>query len=98
MLEALPLTEDLEEADVVYGALCSLAFNEGFLSTVQPIIPTLFRAFGDVIVQQGISQTVAGHVAKTVQELKKKYGEYVLTSLSVDQRSALDDLTNRIGA
>ncbi len=96
MLQALPLTDDLEEADAVYGALCSLTFNERFMSMIQGSLAALLRAFGEVITQQGISQTVAGNVAQTLHMLIKKYGDQLLTSLSTDQRSALDDLTNRV--
>ncbi|GFR46415.1 hypothetical protein Agub_g7997, partial [Astrephomene gubernaculifera] len=94
VLGALPLREDVKEAEPLYGALCGLMTGE-HAQRIAPLVPQLVAAFGAAAVQQQppLPPPVVGHMARTLAALTQQYpgpmGQLV-AALPQEQRAALE--------
>ncbi|KAK9824669.1 hypothetical protein WJX72_012191 [[Myrmecia] bisecta] len=56
LLGALPLTADADEADAVYGALCTLTTTAELAHRLVPFLPATMQAFGAVVLQADVKE------------------------------------------
>lgn len=91
MLAALPLREDLSEAEPVYGMLCGLLTGDQAQRLVA-LVPSIVAAFGCALAQVGLPAGAKANVARTLAALRVQYPaalEPLLAALPAEQQAAL---------
>ncbi|ERN00947.1 importin-4 isoform X1 [Amborella trichopoda] len=96
LLKALPLKDDLQESDAVYGCLCNLIGSSK--SEVLCLVPEVLRVFGQVIVSPAESPEVKARIGMAFCHLVSLYGDQIhpiMNSLPSQHANALAALLTR---
>ncbi|KAK9905642.1 hypothetical protein WJX75_003705 [Coccomyxa subellipsoidea] len=90
LLHALPLQEDMDEAEAVYGSLCGLLLHPDTAPRVAPVLPQILQALGAVLTTEDVQEGVRRQVAQCLVQLQSDSSiSALLTALPQEQRSAL---------
>ncbi|BDA47413.1 Importin-4 [Coccomyxa sp. Obi] len=100
LLGALPLQEDIDESEAVYGSLCGLLLHPDTAPRVAPYLPQTLQVLGAVLTNEAVEEAVRRQVAHSLMQLQSQQGNAggsisaLLTSLPPDQRNALAALAS----
>ncbi|CAM6009508.1 unnamed protein product [Sphagnum balticum] len=90
LISALPLKEDMEESETVYGCLCGLISASH--PQIMPFVPQLVPVFAQVVVSKDTSTVLKMGIGRAVMQLCGQYGDQMqtlLSSLPPDEANAL---------
>lgn len=90
LISALPLKEDMEECEIVYGCLCGLVLAGH--SEILPLVPQLISVFAKAVVANETPSDVKLGIGRAVMQLCSQYGDQmqsVLGSLPPEEATAL---------